>query len=226
MKVYHYPSSSSNPYIALLYGAMERQGVTIERRPFYADIVHIHWEHNLYGSRFCVVALMKFLKNTLWLLALRLWGVRIIWTMHNFADHGGRYPRFDRLMRSIVGRLAHGIIVQQHSLAAELQRHNKKIHFIPLGNYIGVHGPRREHKVNVGPVLLALGALRPYKKLEHIIHAVRAVKNPLLRLVIAGQGNPEYIAKLRVLGAGDARISIEGGYIPDTDVADLLSIAD
>lgn len=218
---YPHPSANnSNAYLRLLYEALQRQDWGGRR------ILHIHWEHNLFGSRFLAVALLKFVSSVVWLVVLKVRGFRIVWTLHNFHDHGNRFPGLGRFMRWLLWHMADAVIVQQKSALTRPWPYPRKLHYVPHGNYIDVYGTALPHASSGSVTLLALGAIKPYKNLEFIIDAFKATHDERLRFVIAGEGKADYVRQLSDRAAGDERISIENKFIPDPEIPATLARAD
>jgi glycosyltransferase involved in cell wall biosynthesis len=213
----HY--SGSNPYQALLNGALERRGVRFLswkkqvrlshlRAPLAAralpDILHQQWIHvdtlrptlgrSLLASAlfFCQIA------------ALRLARVKIVWTLHNKCNHSGAFPRLDWHVRRTMCRLAHAVIVHSEGAREAACAYFRlsaaaraKLCVVPHAGYAG-HYPnktsRPEARARFG---LAedqfcfgfIGRLEPYKGIEEAVQAFRALPGAHLRLLIAGQAH-------------------------------------
>ena len=239
-----------NPYLTLLYDAVRAQGgydpqsfswvrlagaLIGSRRP----IVHIHWETNIYGSKYVLLSMLRMLRFIgLW--KARLFGARIVWTMHNAASHEYPHPRIDAWGRWMMWHLAHVVIIQNRAVIPQYRAEHpgKKIVYIPHGNYIGVYGSRADDMrgaerakrklADSDTVLLGIGMIRPYKKYEDAIDAVLAAekKGIAVKWVIAGKGDASYIQSLRARAANSAAILVEDGRIADADVAKTLAMAD
>jgi glycosyltransferase involved in cell wall biosynthesis len=116
IKVAMLPFLGQNPYQAELEEALSRYGIEsipaniYYKRPFSilplfgCDIVHLHWLHPLYQA--FSYRHMKFrIKLFIWLLkALKMRGIKLVYTVHNIMPHEQRYPELDLKARnSIVG---------------------------------------------------------------------------------------------------------------------------
>ena len=228
-------SIKGNPYLELLYQAVNVDG-EYDIRPFSflgifsallggrSVMVHIHWESNLYGSAYLWVSLVRMLYRFPLLFLARSFGARVVWTMHNLSAHDYPHPPIDRLGRYLMWRLAQGVIIQNKVVSEEMRlRHTGKVvRYIPHGNYVGVYGPMQPPQAHEGVVLLALGAVRPYKRLEMLVDAVKEA--PSTRLVIAGKADRAYVAELRRRAAG-APVEIQD-FVPDEKVAEYFSTGD
>jgi len=204
-------------------------------------IIHIHWETNVYGSKYLVVSVIKGLLKfpAFWLLK-KIKGVKIVWTMHNLESHDYPHPRTDALGRRIMWLLADKVLLHEKSFALveSNKRKGKDIECIPPGNYVGVYGPMWEgdrneikKKYDIDPsrtVLLALGSVRPYKALEPLIEAVLEANKmgANLHLYIAGNATQEYGEKLNKIILDDPNITFVSNYVADEDIAELHGLAD
>jgi len=269
--IYQLPAGDSgNPYFKLLDEALDHQlGVEIigyggklliplifrrsgTIRPSRAaetptkEIIHIHWETCLYGSRYVLKSLALLGLNFLSLAALKARGTRVVWTMHNTRAHDYPHPLIDAMGKAMMFRYADAILIHQGRVAAEYARRYpaKHVAWVPHGSYVGYYSEpsaaqaealRARLGIEAGDtVILSLGMIRPYKKTEAIIRAFMQTRDaegsrparPDLRLVIAGSCDRAYAARLAALAAGDARISFMPGFVPDTDIAAYLRIAD
>lgn len=240
-----------NPYLTLLYDAIRAHGdfapqsfswirlwaaiVKMER-----PIVHVHWETNIYGSKSAIVSYVRGTYRFFGLGLAQMLGATIVWTMHNAASHDYPHPLIDKRGRELMWRLADAVIIQNRTAISHFQatHPDSRIQYIPHGNYVGVYGPRCERQnlsrrgvygLGVSDiVLIALGAIRPYKKYESLIDVVVTAnkKDPRLKLLIVGKGNPKYIEGLHRRAGGSTAVVISEGHIPETEMAAVLSVAD
>ncbi len=69
--------------------------------------------------------------------------------------------------------------------------------------------------------------MRPYKGLEELLPAFRALPEADVRLLLAGQpGSHAYLAALTDLAGGDPRIHLVPQYVPAEEVQVYLNAAD
>jgi len=258
--VYPFPSASKhNKYIELLYGSVEkvknpRAVIKIKKykglMPVVANvfnfrkdkhIVHIHWENILYGSHYFLKSMAFICFNFSILLVLKtLFNVSVVWTMHNLAGHDYPWPFIDKIGRKLMFSISDAIIIQQKETARCLAQSNpnKKIVFLPHGNYINSYGPiaqdqdsvRASMGINKGDlVLLSLGIVKPYKKIECIMEVIKELENSNVsqaKLAIAGSSNSSYGENIRK-SAGDSKsIVFDNKFIPDQEIPAYLRMAD
>ena len=195
-----------------------------------APIFHILWNNKV-----------ELLDRTLLMLFYRLFGKRIVLTVHNvnIKKRDNNDGLLNQLSLGMQYRLADHLFVHTERMKQELQRDfgatSKKISVIPFGinstvpdtalttsEARGKLGLRRAHKV-----LLFFGNIAPYKGLEHLVQATALVARttPDIRLVIAGQpkGSEAYwsgIERQITMLDLDERVLERIEYIPD-DEAEL-----
>lgn len=253
--------SNSNPYQCELRSGLESNGVSVtitdsiglfavlsavvaqERRP---DIVHLHWLDPFTINESRLLTVISGLRLALELVILRIWGITIVWTVHNLVEHRQRAPRLERGIKHIVVRLCHGSIV--HCSAARKaaiqeyrlpRRVEHKFHVVPHGHYIDVYpnggssGFRLATDQSETPfdesnvVFLYFGLIRPYKNVSGLIKAFKSLENEQARLLIVG--NPSHAAleaDIRDRCADDDRIHTVLEYIPNDEIQDYMNAAD
>ncbi len=252
LRVYPFPPVlPHNPYLDLLYGAMEGlPGVQVRRlRPVWRELremtlgrgpclFHLHFFDELYQRPRRVTTRLRALAFLGMLRALKLRGVRLVWTVHNIAPHELYHPDVAARLYQQLFRLVDAAIVHSEGAAESVRQRyavRRSLHVIPHGHYIDVYGPpaeRRAARLELSLpahafIFAAVGALRPYKGLDRLIRAFRRLPHPDVRLLIAGAAkSSDYVAFLRREMAGDARILLREGFIPDTAMADYAAAAD
>lgn len=234
---------AGNPYCDLLYGRLSALGVEIEpdaelsaawllRSRRRVGILHLHWPEFYYrgrGGRATVRGLVGFLGCVALAKAL---GYRIVWTIHNALPHEPHSA--DRLVRAVLLRVARTAV---HSRAARraLPPGGRLPVVVPHGHYIGAYPDtvgrdeaRRRLQLDPGDrVLLFFGQVRAYKGLADLVQAFRGIDDPRLRLVVAGRAPVAADAEaLRRLAAGDPRIRLHLGFVPDDEVQVFFRAAD
>lgn len=209
MKILVYPRENNNPYQALLYSEMARQGVQssylgtitssytinqlllplelVFRRVGGARLVHIHWTYNfrLRGSyRFPVLRRAAQAWFMVWLWTLRSLGLRLVWTAHNILPV---YPVFTddlQARRQLVAKCDLVICHSQSTLAQLLDRGivPRRSTIIPHGPYTPILRSDSLRRPGTGPGprrFLFLGRVEPYKGVEDLLIAVAALDSDL-----------------------------------------------
>ncbi|MDP3911711.1 MAG: glycosyltransferase [Gemmatimonadales bacterium] len=244
-------TTGKNPYHDLFYQALEPFGVTRVRDVVYdvgwfqerrgrVDWVHIHFPGYLCDcnspSRW--YAVRGSLRFVAFRFRLRLMGFRIAWTCHNILPHQSRSRVLDWLAHVALAKLAHLVIVHSHAGRRDLARYFGRVRnvvHVPLGHLIGVYpntitreAARRRLGLPEGAaVYLFLGYIWPYKGVEELIDAFRALEDPDGVLVLAGEPlSAEYRQALVARIGSDARIHPCFGLVADEDLQVYFNAAD
>lgn len=164
-------------------------------------------------------------------------GGRVAYTVHNLDPHEGGGPA-DRWGTAALLRLADLVHVHDAGTAEALaSRFGRRagVVVIPHGHYmesypntIG-HAEARE-RLNLPEtafIYVTLGLLRPYKGLEELLPAFRALPEPDALLLLAGKPGPgSYAGTLAALAGGDPRIRLVPDFVPPAEVQLYLNAAD
>jgi beta-1,4-mannosyltransferase len=244
------PQLPNNPYLDQLYAPMADLGFAIRRgRPRYEiprlllgrgpRILHLHFFDELTQRPGALATALRSLLFLGLLLALRLRGVRLVWTAHNLRPHEQYHPLWGFLVYRTVARWSSRIIAHSAAARAQLQARYGALPqcgIIPHGNYIGSYGApcdRAGSRAALGlppdrPVLLYFGALRPYKGIELLLEAFAQLpERQRGTLIVAGAAKDRgYGAAIECQAAAIAGVRLELGYIPDQRLARLLGAAD
>jgi beta-1,4-mannosyltransferase len=244
------PQLPTNPYLDQLYGSMAAPDMQIRRvRPRYAvpalllgrgpRILHLHFFDELTQRPSEPQTAVRSLLFLALLALLRLRGVRIVWTAHNLEPHELYHPIWGFLVYRLVARWSAAIIAHSQAARDLLEaRYGPLPHcqVIPIGNYIGLYGPPRDRTASRaalglpadGPVLLNIGALRPYKNIERLIDAFAALPEQTRgTLLIAGTAkSPAYADALRFQASATPHVQVRPTFIPDAELPSYLAAAD
>ncbi len=226
----------TNPYCDLLYEHVARLGVEVLegssrlawllRHRRRCRVLHFHWPERHFRSG----SLLSAIDFALRLLAARLLGYRIVWTVHNAAPHEGATVG-DRLVRATLRRLA-TLVVHCEAGRAALGRAGHRALAIPHGSYVGrypneIGAAAARARLGIAPearVLLAFGQVRPYKGIGPLLRAFAALAAPEARLVVAGA--PVAGARQTLAGISDPRVRLALGHVPDAEVQVYMNAAD
>jgi beta-1,4-mannosyltransferase len=238
-----------HPYMELLRRALEAEGVVLDRGASFTipwlwrnrrrvRALHFHWLHPLYRDPRPGVRLRGALYVAARLIAARLMGYRLVWTVHNLMPHDGKHPRLDAWVRRWMARTAHALIVHGNAgaeaVAARWGR-RERIRVALQGNYIGWYpgGTSRAEarsRLDLPPdafVFLCFGSVRANKGLHRLVRAFAARGRADERLVVAGPPlDPEAAKTLRAAGAGVPGIRLDLRRVPDAEVQPLFAAAD
>jgi glycosyltransferase involved in cell wall biosynthesis len=213
------------------------------RRPWTSRrrVLCIHWSTTLYGSKYVLKSLALLSANITSLAILKyVFSFKVVWVLHNNFAHDYPHPWIDAIGRALLIPLSDAFAAQQQVTAHVQARMypNKRVVYIPHANYVGGFGPLRPDKAAMRErfgfakddiVLLSLGAVKPYKKIECFIDALHELGSqlpPTIKLWIVGKGDADYIQMLKENAGDSPRIRIEPTYIPDEEVPAYAACAD
>lgn len=208
--------------------------------------MHLHWiEYFVFHwntKRELITTIIIFsLQFIIDIIFVRLLGVKIIWTVHNYLSHDTPFPRLELWVRRILSKLVNKIILLNQSTQDEIiKRYKTKVNktcFIPHGHYRDAYEPLIEpidakRQLNLpltGKIYLFLGSLRPYKGIENLLEIWKNNRKLLEEhtLVIAGKpGNSVYGSKLNKIASETKGIVIYPRFIKDNEINLFFSAAD
>lgn len=257
LRIASFPSVlETNPYQRLLYGALAEHGFALAHdahltldwlRKARGKVGHLHfhwpqpfWRHESGPKR--LRGPLSYLKLGLFavrLAAARLFGYRIVWTVHQVYPHELENERLDRLGALVLARLAHVLIAHDsgtvESAQAELGKPARKVEIVPHGSYVGVYPPGRPRDAvraelgvpTQGFVFLCFGDLRAYKEVERLLDAFASSSLPHAVLLVAGSVCAEaHGSAVRAAAARDPRLVPLLGFVPEARVSELFGAAD
>src|SRR6266478_3025797 len=132
MRVVHLPVYEDNPYQRLLMNAQNELGVeTINgggggnffRSALFrwkADILHFHWLHPYMIRPSALGTLLRSARLLIELSILKLFGLRIVWTVHNLSNHSGQHLVLERWFTKRFARMPAAIIAHSRLAAARI----------------------------------------------------------------------------------------------------------
>ena len=239
-----------NPYLALLYRALEPHGVEhvrdvpLDPGAFAgpdgaADVLHLHWAYPLWReSARRGTSRSRRIRDALERLErIRAHGVALVWTVHNVVPHDG-LRRGEAEAYAWLHELADLRVFHTESARAEatarygrgrgdtiLQHH---------GNWDGatpVPLPRaavliREELPDEPRMLLCFGQVRAYKGFDLAVETARTLDPEAYHLVVAGRAIDGEGRRLSRLARGARNVTRILEEIDDQRLADLLGAAD
>lgn len=259
ISIYPFPATDkNNPFLDLFYKEVNlkaRDGFEFEvksrslnellkeaaKNTGQKNIIHIHWSVQFYGSRFILKSLYLMAVNFYRMLVLKKkYSFKIIWTMHNYKSHDYPHPSIDWIGRKILFSLADCVIIQQETAQKVLanKHKEKRIIFIPLGNYIGAYGEasksRSEMRKELGLsendlILLSFGMLRKYKKNDEIIKIFKEYNDSIpstIKFLILGSATDSHASYITTLVDGNRQVIFKNRFIQNNEVANLFEAVD
>lgn len=207
------------------------------------DAFLLHWPSFQYaGSPAAGKSLAGALKYLVFLLAMRLRGVRIGWVGHNLLPHKRSAPAWlDVFMRRATIRMCDAIFAHGAGVAGELARHYPRLRrkapiVIAHGPLAGLYSSsitREEARRRLGIpddayAFLMFGLIAPYKGV-HLLPPALDDLPPNTHLLIAGRfSDPAYEARIRALVDKHApgRIHLWDGFVSDEKLPCYLIACD
>lgn len=163
------------------------------------DFVHFHWPEFYYSSPQKLTQIYLTIKLSIFLLVIKFFNKKIIWTAHNAYPHNVIEPNFIEFISRLSMVLFANLIFVHSATSKGIITKNfpfssNKICVIKHGNYINYYlnditffEARRSLKINKDAyIYLFIGACKPYKGLETLIEAFRRVEGEKNVLLIVG----------------------------------------
>lgn len=242
-----YDKYGMNPYLDELSGNLQKLGVVIQdassshsvfffdvTRKWHADVLHVQWVHAFLVKSSLLKSFVSMFIFLTQLLALRLIGVRIVWTVHNLKNHDNQYLAIDSIGTAAVARISHAIIVHCESAKNEVVKafrlmDGSKISVIPHGNYINCYkndvsqSKAREilHLSEKKVVLLFFGLIRPYKGVMELLEVFSHLKGEDAELLIVGKisdSDKQLADQLQDKTRNNANVRFIPGFVEDDRV--------
>jgi len=251
------PVLQTNPYQRLLYEALATLGITLAggarfdlgwllRSRSSVRTLHFHWPQSYYrydGELEALRLPLSYVRLVLMvtrLLAARLLGYRVVWTVHQVVPHETTSRRLDRLAARALARFSSALIALDEDTAGRARtelgrRAAAKLTVVPHGFYVDVYPegrPASQVRAELGipedwSVALCFGHLRAYKDVGVLLEAFAASSLPRTALVIAGPALDRSVGQSVARAAAvDPRIVAELDFVPDERVAELFAACD
>lgn len=224
-----------------LFGAFFRQQRLYSRKV----IVHLHWLNGLTDQAIYAHSRIRFLTWYLLLLfdlgLFRLRGGRLFWTVHNLISHECPDSVRELKIRRLITRFANGI--HFHSISSIHRAEEEYGVSLKDKAIVAAHaGYAKDYPPNPARcedlakeltiskadfTFLFFGNIRRYKGLESLVEAFHGRPGSHYRLLVAGAPIPGVSTGwLNEASAKDPRIRLRIGYVSDTDVSALFTLAD
>jgi beta-1,4-mannosyltransferase len=233
-----------NPYNALLYRELEKQGVSVSEYSHGRallerfDLVHFHWPDGYINQVNLLKAWQRLIVFVAVLLVLKVKHTKIVWTVHNITPHDAYHPKFSRrFLDWFINRCDGFIFMSDANQASFLQRYTPPLGsqwaLIPHGHYRNSYPPaldktiaQQQLKIPDGnKVLLFFGMIKPYKNIPSLMQVFNNADLKSHVLVIAGNvENSDLRAQLDQLRSPQTHLLL--GFIPDEKLSLYLSAAD
>lgn len=248
--------SRGNPYQRLLYAKSSEKAEFVAGdidaalkavstgsvRP--GDVTfHLHWLNALFRGVQTEAAAQQIAADFGdKLVRFRAKGGRVLWTLHNTISHDTPFAEIETALSTRVAAIADRIHIHSDGAEAEVSEvfllPAEKVRVSRHGHYIGAYSDivsREAARQYLGlspedDVILFTGMVRPYKGVEDLVRAFRAIlaDRPQARLVIAGLEWFDPLADLTpaLTEAERARILTSGRFIENDELQLFFRAAD
>ncbi len=214
------PRKVSNPYIVMLFEALQRTGDVRAfswREALFGNynVFHVHWPEVLLASPRLTRRIARRGLFTLLLVRMGLRRVAIVRTMHNVAPH--EQP----------SRIDGGLIARLNAMTTAWIRLNPITEVgeradattILLGHYLDWFEEVPDVAAQPGRIG-NFGLIRPYKGVSELVSAFRSCAGEELHLVVMGEpSTPELGEDIESLAADDPRITLMLRHVDDDQLA-------
>jgi beta-1,4-mannosyltransferase len=240
-----------NPYIDLLYGNLEKQGVEIIRHGNFSFqwllqnrkqnfILHLHWLDQLIGldrATSSRLARSNARRYTFLLKWARRLGYPIVWTVHNPGAHEGGFVHLEHHCRQMTAEITSMIThcKSASEMILDLYPEANKPSVIPHGHYCDLYpdvpdlnSARLHLKLpKESKIWLTLGLIRGYKGIPQLLEAFVEFSGPDDYLIIAGKPLTRAVAhEIEVYAQKIPRVILHFDYIPDEELPYYYQAAD
>ena len=199
-------------------------------------IIHIHWTYSFSPSPDALVGRLARWWFNIFLVSARAAGLKVVWTAHNVLPHEAVFDD-DMAARIVLANRADAIIALSSHGAQQVSElfGVTKVTVIPPvplelpASRSGRDNMRQSLGVDFQTCFTFFGYLRPYKGLESLMAAAEQL-GPDVAVLIAGQGDSDYVAKLATMvaeaNAAGADIHFDPRWYGEDELADLLAASD
>lgn len=249
--VRYFPGGVQNPYLRLLYGGLPEAGFEAEPLGHYemldrlpgSAVFHLHWTRVFQvGSASEAEARAQTAAYLARLEAFLERGGRLVWSVHEALPHDCEFPTVEIELRRRLVELADVVHVLHPSTVGEVEAmyplDPDRTLVVEHPLYTGVypdHITRESARRWVGlepeeVLLLAFGAIRPYKGFDRLVEAVPQIRERTglpIRVILAGPTFKSIdLGPLQDLVEGTPGVSMTDRAVPDEYVQVLFRAAD
>tara|TARA_Y100000766_G_scaffold284807_1_gene304746 strand:+ start:11066 stop:12184 length:1119 start_codon:yes stop_codon:yes gene_type:complete len=250
--LFYYPIAQGNPFQAIYYseflvngvvpiGVDKIENITAFRLPVNT-FLHLHWLGGIIGdAENEKVANERIEEFVTQINAIKLNGVKIVWTVHNILPHDSKLKEAQIHLRKELIQLADVIHVMNEETKQLSEPFfeipDEKIMFSPHPSYRGYYpsiATREESRFQLkipqdSVVYLFFGSIQAYKGLEDLISAFEELEknNPDIFLLIAGKVvNKSYFSVIKNKIQSNMKIRLIESRIPTEHVQYYFKASD
>lgn len=245
------PLGPGQPYYPLLYENLTRFGIRhsegkvlsvdpvwlIKNRRRYS-VLHFHWISHYYDSRWIPYLGLRMLWFIANLYLARLFGYRILWTVHEPwpVDASGMRLAILRWTVPLLARMTSALIVHTEWAKKEILpwAGNTPVYTIPHGHFCDFYSvvpPKKEARFKLGIphevfLYLFFGTILPYKGVAEAVEAFLEVKEKGSFWIVGEIRDPIYGRRLKRIIQESSAVRLVEGIIPHTELPLYLSACD
>jgi beta-1,4-mannosyltransferase len=235
-----------NPMLGMLHDHMERSfGWRVARFNYLRGVIgrytilHISFPSVIFRNPSLAITLARYILALASIRVAKLLGRRVVWTVHNLADHDAYHPRLEaRFMDRFADLLDLAVHMSAAGRDAAEARYprlaRKPSAIIPHPHYGGTIGERMSREAALAvlglppdcKLILAFGVIRRYKNLLKLIRGFNDMPNGNSRLLlIAGSPLDAELAGAMPRVAGTGRVTFMLRDIDESEFAILFGAA-
>jgi beta-1,4-mannosyltransferase len=208
---------------------------------FKPTIIHFDWIHQYTLAPDLPKSLLKTAAFVIdiWL-AKRVFGVKIIWTLHNMQHHEQRPRKLEKWVQGWFAKQCLKVRLLGKGIEKQVMNHlrisSDKIEVLPEGSFVDWYPETVSNQAEAREILklnpqekvwLFFGNLRPYKGVENLIEYFKNAGFSNTKLIIAGSAyRQDYAKSLVKMAGGNPHIRMETRQIPDEEIAIFFHAAD
>ncbi len=203
----------SNIDLSILFNVIKKNNI---------NVFHLHWLHPFLLHEKKIIMLFRGFLFVLQLIIIKIFGIKLVWTVHNLKNHENRFVETEIFFTRIIAKLANAVIAHCEASKREIitafNIKTDKVDVIPHGNYLDVYKnnlTRQESrkKFNFDDedfVFFFLGLIRPYKGILDLIESFQKINDMTVKLIIAGRlGSPDLKDTLLCMAASNKNIFLD-----------------
>jgi glycosyltransferase involved in cell wall biosynthesis len=210
-------------------------------------IWHIHWIDVFHTgkirrvkmrSHFALISSARFLNFLVQVFICKLFGVKILWTIHNVASHDRPDSVFEKIVTKLLLVFSDRVSATNNHIKDKISGNYgfSDIFLMRQGLYEGCYANtvtrgEARHKLGLREqdfVIVFLGGIEEYKGIDIAMEALDEVSDDSVKLVVAGRldRDTEYGSRIHDLAMKNKNIILFDKFIPDDDVQIYFKAAD
>jgi len=245
IKVLAFPAfknKDSNPYNYLLYSGINKYNVLVKEFSFSKcimldyDLIHIHWPELYLSSNYLMKAIVYSFLLLFSLSFAKLFGKKIVWTVHNIKPHKIKYKILNKIYWLLFTPMVDAIISLSKAneiIANKLsfkETIKKKVIYHGLYNSIYENSISKYESKKIfsipgdKKVCLFIGQIKPYKNIELLIELFNI--EPILKnyfLIIAGRFESTKYYDEVISHVKSKNIIIHNKFIPNIELQNYFN---